>query len=526
MPSTLRIFGTVAGCAALTAATLVVSAGPSVSAPAPAVTGLTPTHGVIGTTVKIAESGFASGESVDVTIGAGSTTGKVVGAPSGSVTVKVPVGSTTSKVTVTDHVTTTVTATSAGKFTVDPTPRPTKAKLAVSHSSVTYPGKVTMTATVTSAGHAVRGLAVRLQQRALGAKTWHHFGATPTRVTSGSGQVHWSIAPSIRAAYRTVSSQQTLSGTRTYAAAASNARRVGVRPALRLSLPSTSDVLVTARATGTLTPHLTGRVKLERRANHHWHVIASPRVHHGSFSAGIPMSTPGTEKFRVVRGTDGRHLGASSAVVTTNVVAPTLRLGSSGAVVEALQKRLRKLHYDVGSSDGNYGWDAVHAVTAFQKVQGLSKDGVAGPSVFAKLADPKRIHLKHKIKSGVAVEVNLEKQVLLISKKGKLWRILDTSTAGGYLFTGSNGQTERAVTPRGHFHVVYKINGIDHARLGTLYRPSFFNYNGYAIHGEGNGNDGSNVPPYPNSHGCVRITDNAADRYYDLLAVGTSVWIY
>jgi lipoprotein-anchoring transpeptidase ErfK/SrfK len=159
-------------------------------------------------------------------------------------------------------------------------------------------------------------------------------------------------------------------------------------------------------------------------------------------------------------------------------------------------------------------------------VQRMSPDGVAGPSVFKALADPRTPRLHHRIKTGTAVEVNLENEVLLISKHGKLWRILDTSTGGGYLFTGSNGQTERAVTPRGHFHVVYKVNALVHARLGTLNRPSFFNFDGYAIHGEGNGNDGGEVPPFPNSHGCVRITDNAVNRYYSLLAVGTSVWIY
>jgi lipoprotein-anchoring transpeptidase ErfK/SrfK len=34
------------------------------------------------------------------------------------------------------------------------------------------------------------------------------------------------------------------------------------------------------------------------------------------------------------------------------------------------------------------------------------------------------------------------------------------------------------------------------------------------------------VPTYPASHGCVRITDPAMDRLYDLLRIGTPVTIY
>jgi N-acetylmuramoyl-L-alanine amidase len=106
--------------------------------------------------------------------------------------------------------------------------------------------------------------------------------------------------------------------------------------------------------------------------------------------------------------------------------------------------------------------------------------------------------------------------------------ILDTSTAGGYLYTNSEGGTSRAITPTGHFSIQYKLTGTRVSKLGTLYYPSYFTNTGYAIHGEGNGNDGGNVPPYPNSHGCVRITDNAVLRYFSSpwLAVGSSVWIY
>ena len=68
---------------------------------------------------------------------------------------------------------------------------------------------------------------------------------------------------------------------------------------------------------------------------------------------------------------------------------------------------------------------------------------------------------------------------------------------------------------RGHFSIQYKQTGWQKSKLGELYYPSYFTNTGYAIHGEGNGNGGGEVPPYPNSHGCVRITNNAVLRYYN-----------
>jgi hypothetical protein len=213
--------------------------------------------------------------------------------------------------------------------------------------------------------------------------------------------------------------------------------------------------------------------------------------------------------------------------VSVEVNRGDLRYGSSGAEVRALQRRLRILDYDVGPPSSTYGWDMVHAVTAFEKVQGITRDGVAGPQTWRRLGNPKVPHLEHADPSApVAVEVNLTKQILMIAKHGVVWRILDTSTAGGYTYTDSAGLAATAITPTGYFTIQYKIDHLVTDKLGSLWRPSYFNYSGDAIHGEGDTNSGSNVPPYAASHGCVRITDLAVDRYYDLLAVGTPVWIY
>ena len=55
----------------------------------------------------------------------------------------------------------------------------------------------------------------------------------------------------------------------------------------------------------------------------------------------------------------------------------SLTLGSTGTAVKTLQKALKALGYNV-TTDGNYGSLTKSAVAAFQKLNGLTSDGVAG----------------------------------------------------------------------------------------------------------------------------------------------------
>ncbi len=56
----------------------------------------------------------------------------------------------------------------------------------------------------------------------------------------------------------------------------------------------------------------------------------------------------------------------------------TLRAGSKGSSVTALQNALNQLGFDAGAADGNFGATTTAAVIAFQKAKGLTEDGVAG----------------------------------------------------------------------------------------------------------------------------------------------------
>jgi putative chitinase len=63
----------------------------------------------------------------------------------------------------------------------------------------------------------------------------------------------------------------------------------------------------------------------------------------------------------------------------------TLRKGSSGPDVAALQTQLQAKGFSPGAIDGSFGAGTAAAVVAFQQSQGLTPDGIVGPSTAAAL---------------------------------------------------------------------------------------------------------------------------------------------
>lgn len=63
-----------------------------------------------------------------------------------------------------------------------------------------------------------------------------------------------------------------------------------------------------------------------------------------------------------------------------------LRIGNSGDAVRALQQRLAALGYYTGKIDGSFGTGTAQAVTAFQRANKLTADGIAGQKTLSKLS--------------------------------------------------------------------------------------------------------------------------------------------
>ena len=210
---------------------------------------------------------------------------------------------------------------------------------------------------------------------------------------------------------------------------------------------------------------------------------------------------------------------AAHTAATATASQPVLRLGSRGSAVTVLQRRLIALHYfDVGTADGVFGQNTYHAVIAFQKVQGLTRDGVVGPATWAKLAKPYVPAPRYRLATA-SLEVNLPRQVIYYVRNSTIQRIIDASTGSGAWYY-SQGRWARAITPTGRFHIYWRYpGGWQPGPLGSMYRPNYF-CGGYALHGM------TSVPPYPASHGCVRMTVPTMDRMWSSLWVGMPVAIY
>lgn len=72
--------------------------------------------------------------------------------------------------------------------------------------------------------------------------------------------------------------------------------------------------------------------------------------------------------------------------ITPNYRYDSIDFGDSGSAVRKLQNKLIELGYmPAGSADGSYGYQTYNAVKAFQRANGLSADGVAGPATLTNL---------------------------------------------------------------------------------------------------------------------------------------------
>ena len=494
-----RVATVVGATAAATVAALSLAVSPAFADTA--ATALSPASAPTGTTVAITGSGLtgAAGASFN-----GVAASSFTAVSDSEVDAVVPASATSGPVVVTMSDNSTV---QGPPFTVVPT-----ASLVSSVASVIYPATAVLTATLTSGGAGVPNQTGTLESEVAGTSTW---ASGPQAATDANGQVRFTVKPVATTAFRVV-----FAATAAYGEAGTGTVTVKQRPQVFFRLPSVAPILSAVSVKGSIWPAQSGDVRVQRLVNGAWRWVGSATSSAtGRFVATIKLPSKATYTFRVRLLANTRQLGNLSAAGDVLGVDRTLRSGLSGPDVTALQRRLAALHYDVGSITGTYGFDTQHAVTAFEKVQRLTRDGVVGTAVWKALAAPRIPQLRHPV-PGPAVEVNLTRQVLYYAVNGKIVRILDSSTGGGYYYTGSDGTTQRAITPTGHFSVRYKLDRWVTSKLGVLWRPAYFNSAGYAIHGE------PLVPPYPASHGCVRITVPAMNRLYSKLVYGMSVWIY
>ena len=184
--------------------------------------------------------------------------------------------------------------------------------------------------------------------------------------------------------------------------------------------------------------------------------------------------------------------------------------------IKEAEQRLANLGYWTGSIDGRWEERSQQALIAFQKLEDRSVNGRLTKEELEaiKVATPPQARdfgYEH-------VEIDLDRQVMLLVKNEGVVRVLPVSSGSGKEFL-DDGQVSVAYTPRGRFVVYEKIAGWEQGPIGRMYFPNYIS-GGVAIHGS------RSVPIQPESHGCIRVPLWSAQELSKLMPLGTIVLVY
>ncbi len=198
------------------------------------------------------------------------------------------------------------------------------------------------------------------------------------------------------------------------------------------------------------------------------------------------------------------------APVSSPPYAPNVGVGSRGAAVLWLERKLASLTYRPGPIDGVYDEKTYQAVVAFQKWEGLGIDGSMANIDWSKLYAAKPPTAR---RSGTVawIEINKSRQVLLYVREGQVIRTLPCST--GSARVGD-------ITPSGDFAITSQFPGWQ----GGVYNACVFtpapDGGSVAIHGL------DSVPTSASTHGCVRLKVWDMAELFPYLGIGTGVFVY
>ncbi|MCW2707806.1 MAG: hypothetical protein JWM22_1648 [Frankiales bacterium] len=399
--------------------------------------------------------------------------------------------------------------------TVDPVgPVPTALTLGVSRKVVSYGTQYAASGVLTRGGSPSPNMRIDLLARVGGTSTY----SVARRLTTDAN----GVVKAVLVSTRNIDLVLRYAGDSFSQASGSAHQVVQMQPAL--SATFAPNVVVRPEST-VLSGHVTGGlpgavIRIQRRsASGSYGTLTSVSPNSsGNWSYRYTPGSVGTFVYRAVLPAGASYLGATSAPRVLEVDTRNLSLGAQGNDVLTLERTLARLHYSPGTVDGTFDRNTQHAVIAFEKVEGLARNGTWTKTERTRMAKPRGYALRYP-SSGHAVEVDITRQVVVYSEAGVIKMIVDTSTGGEYRYYYEGG-SDIAHTPRGSFQVQRKIDGVRTSKLGYLYRPSYF-IGGFALHGEG-----YDVPTHPASHGCVRMTDYNTDLLYSKLTVGTPVHVF
>ena len=285
--------------------------------------------------------------------------------------------------------------------------------------------------------------------------------------------------------------------------AASQPFQLAVRPAITIGFEGEPALYGTLHAVARIRPASAGTLSVTVTRAGGVVKTASGRA----LVVPLDTRTPGSVVV-TARATPASGWASASTSANTTIAYPDLAEGATGSVVSVLAHRLAALGYLAPSGGAGFDSELLDAVYAFQKVQGLERTGTVNTEFWTRLDHPLRPNPRY---AGPAdhLEVDVAHQVLYVVRGGRVASIVPVSTAG----------VAGDYTPRGRFAIYRKVNGFDPSPLGTLYDPMYFT-GGYAVHGN------PSVPPYPASHGCVRVPMWIAPILFATNDYGETVCVY
>ena len=271
--------------------------------------------------------------------------------------------------------------------------------------------------------------------------------------------------------------------------------RARIRPIVTTSLSGNRLVGQPLQLRARLRPAVAGKLRLKVVRGHH-------RVRNRFIATGKPFTLALSRAARYVAWVGVRPNAGYTQVARKfrlRVSAPPLYIGSRGRAVRLLESELIAHRFALLHADSAFGDDTLEAVYALQKIAGLSRSGRMSAAAWVALGsfEPPRPRLR-----GTYIEVDKTKQVLYVVRASKVTLVLPVST-------GATGNT-----PIGIFHVYSKVPG-----GAVMYYSNYFT-GAFAIHGY------VDVPPYPASHGCVRVPMWIATRLYSLISLSSRVYIH
>ena len=232
--------------------------------------------------------------------------------------------------------------------------------------------------------------------------------------------------------------------------------------------------------------------------------ISRPVRADGRFAVRFTVGKPGRLRLVVKHGASPLQAAFRAKPARIKVVRWSAGARARGVRVLLLQRALERLGFATPVT-GYFDGLTANAVNAFRKANNMGRSGYASPAVYAKLLRRRGAFRLRYPKAGKHVEFDWSRQVLVLARGGRAYRVYHTSSG-------------KPSTPTifGTYRFYRQSPGTN--AVGMVHSSYFIG--GYAIHGY------ASVPNYPASHGCLRVPIPWAAGIFRWIDIGDRIFLY